>query len=59
MIRKNLTRAAAALTVTATAIMVPGVAHADVNVGDVNVASGFTVVLHDVLNNLTALVHIL
>lgn len=55
MIRKTLT----ALALTAGAVMVPSAAHADVNVGDINVANNLTVIVHDVLNGLTALVNIL
>lgn len=59
MIRSRITRAAATITVFAAALAFPTAAHADVNVGDVNVANNATVVVHDVLNGLTALVHIL
>lgn len=54
-----LMRLTAATATVAGALVLPGAAHADVIDGDVIVNAPINVVVENVLNNLTALLHIL
>jgi hypothetical protein len=49
--------AAAALGLLAIPASASAAVPADIDLGDINVASGFNVVVHDVLNGLTVVLH--
>lgn len=54
--RRILATLAATATTMAGALIVPGVASADIIGGDVNVLSGIDVLLYDVLNGLSVVI---